>query len=271
MTGGFTDWHAHTTLQTPHPSPVTRVIDLGSNPATLDARRTRLLRQGVTLEHAGPFLTAPGGYPSDRDWAEAGMVRFVTSAVEAHQAVTEILGSGARFVKVVLHPAAGPTLSTELLRIIVNASHPVPVVAHAEGEGEASRAREAGATHLAHTPFSEHLSDSEIAAQARSMTWITTLDIHGWGQPNEEYHTAVENLQRFAEAGGKVRYGTDMGNGPTSGGLNHRELAAMSEAGLSGKQILHALTPAPLTRASPRVWIPGTPQKPRPHEAVLKP
>ncbi|MFI0464135.1 hypothetical protein ACH347_08665 [Saccharopolyspora sp. 5N102] len=57
----------------------------------------------------GAFLPAPGGYPSDRSWAPPGSFQEVRSVFDTQAAVGEQHRSGARAVKVVLHPGAGPT------------------------------------------------------------------------------------------------------------------------------------------------------------------
>lgn len=243
-TDAFTDWHVHTELvgtelrdsATLRNNPVARVVDLGANPVNIVASDRVLF--------AGAFLTAPGGYPSDREWATPGSWRFIESSTDVQACVAEMVSYGASFIKVALNTVAGPVLSDELLCEVVTATtvKKVPVVVHAEGAGQAVRARLAGAKYLAHTPFSEKLSDTEIAEQAKQLTWISTLDIHGWGEKTEQYHIAIDNLSRFARQGGRVLYGTDMGNGPTVTGLSPRELGALREAGLSDKQILMALT-----------------------------
>ncbi|HUH52631.1 MAG TPA: hydrolase [Microbacteriaceae bacterium] len=246
---GFTDWHVHTSLidgSALAGSAIARVLDLGANPETISSVKTG--EGDPQLLYAGAFLTAPGGYPSDRSWATTGSWRFVETLSDAHTHVKEMADCGACVIKVALNSSAGPVLSDELLLKIVTSAraHKLPVVVHAEGIGQAARARRAGAQYLAHTPFSEKLSDLEIKKQANQMTWISTLDIHGWGEPDENFFVAIDNLSRFAAGGGLVLYGSDMGNGPTATGLNMREIAALQKAGLTEEQIIRALTgPAP--------------------------
>ena len=90
-----------------------------------------------------------------------------------------------------------------------------------------------------HTPFTEQLDDDEIARQAASASWITTLAIH----ESEQREIAIDNLRRFAAAGGTVLYGTDMGNGPTPIDLRAEEIDAMRAAGIDGAALLAALAP----------------------------
>jgi hypothetical protein len=85
---------------------------------------------------------------------------------------------------------------------------------------------------------------------AHRCAWISTLDIHGWGSYGDTHTVAVSNLARFAASGGRVLYGTDLGNGPLPVGLNSRELGSLLEAGLTLGQVLAALTPATTTPAT---------------------
>jgi imidazolonepropionase-like amidohydrolase len=122
----------------------------------------------------------------------------------------------------------------------------VPVVAHAEGAGQAHRAVAAGVNSLAHTPWTERLSDEEIALHVSSgCAWISTLDIHGHGDYGIDFDVAIDNLARFHALGGRILYGTDLGNGPLPVGLNRRELEALVGVGLSAKTLLDSLAEHP--------------------------
>lgn len=196
----------------------------------------------VAIEYAGAFLTAPGGYPSDRAWAPAGSVREVTDVADAASAVGELAAAGASCIKAVLHSEAGPVLDDDVFSAIVEAAaaHDLPVVAHAEGAGQAQRAARLGADLLAHAPFTERLGDDEIVAQAASVQWISTLAIHD----AQHRGIAIDNVRRFAAAGGVVLYGSDMGNGPGPVDLRTDELDALREAGIDGMRLLKALAPS---------------------------
>ena len=54
------------------------------------------------------------------------------------------------------------------------------------------------------------------------MRIVSTLDIHSYGKETPELHTALDNLNRFLAAGGRVVYGTDLGNGPIPAGHPRR-------------------------------------------------
>jgi len=209
----------------------------------------------VEVDFAGAFLTAPGGYPSDRDWAPEGSFREISDADSAAAAVAEMADAGASCIKVTSNSTAGPVLSDDLFRAIVGlaADRALPVVAHAEGRGQAARVVRLGAARLAHAPFTEHLDDDEIARQAASASWISTLAIHD--EPARAI--AIDNVRRFRAAGGTVLYGTDLGNGPMPVDLNPREIAALREAGLDDAALLTALAPVgPLDRVAAVLFLP---------------
>ncbi len=241
LVGGFTDHHVHLQLvdhEDLAASALGRVVDLGADPSAIAALASA---GGVVVEYAGAFLTPVGGYPSDRDWAPDGSFRGIVDAADVERAVREMADAGASCIKVASNSSAGPVFDDALLGTIVGAAHALglPVVAHAEGRGEAQRVARLGADLLAHAPFTERLTDAEIAEQAASVSWISTLAIHG----GADLHVALDNVRRFHAAGGTVLYGTDMGNGPTPVGLNPQELAALRDAGVTGVDLLRALAP----------------------------
>ncbi|WP_104083538.1 amidohydrolase family protein [Cryobacterium sp. Y11] len=268
---GFLDAHVHLALIDPAQlmaGGIARVIDLGG--WLPDGPRDDM----PDTAYAHQFVTAPGGYPSRTGWAEPGWccaVDDVGSAAagpaEAAAAIDRQVAAGASVLKVTLNALAGPVLSAETLAAVVAQAHArgLPVVAHAEGAGQADRAFAAGVDAFAHTPFSERLADDLVTAMAARMTWISTLDMHGWGSPTDGFDIASDNLRRFHAAGGRILYGTDLGNGPLPVGVNSREIAALQDAGLKPADVLTALcAPAPLGLAlsDNRVtFIPG--ERPR--------
>ncbi|WP_395638126.1 hydrolase [Pseudolysinimonas sp.] len=242
--GAPTDAHVHVGLVDRDAlarSVLGRVVDLGGD---LAAPRELAGAPGIPplrIDAAGPFLTPPGGYPSDRGWADPAWVREIADPEAAARVIDEVADAGATCAKIASNSTAGPTFSTEMLSRIVELAdrRGLGVVVHVEGPGEADRALRAGAQQLAHAPFTEGLSRREIAGHAARMTWISTLAIHPPG--SAERATAVENVAAFHAAGGRLRYGTDMGNGPTPAGLNLAELDALRDAGLTTSDLLAAL------------------------------
>lgn len=240
---GLVDAHVHLGL-VDHArlanSPVVEVHDLGWVPGAAEGWRAAI-GPSVKIEAAGPFHTAPGGYPQGRSWAPDGSVRGLTSAFDALQAVSAVVASGAHTLKVTLH-TGGPRLSEDLLHTLVQAAHAaqLTVSAHAEGPGQAVAAAQAGVDVLVHTPWTEKIEDDWLAAMAGKVTWISTFAIHE--EPARE--VALDNARRFVALGGTLRYGTDMGNGPTPVGVNEAEILCLGEAGLAGDALLTALTGA---------------------------
>jgi imidazolonepropionase-like amidohydrolase len=255
---GLCDAHVHTALvdlATVRAGGLAAVWDLGGVPAAIRELAAREAPGLPRVRYAGPFLIAPGGYPSDRAWAPAGSWREVRSALDAADAVGEARAAGATLIKVTAH-AAGPMLPAGTLAALVEAAHAgdLPVVVHAEGPGTVAAAVDAGADLLAHTPWTEAVDEGLIRACAARMTWISTLDIHGWGSPTPQRATAIGNLRRFRQHGGAIRYGTDLGNGPLPPAVNPREVRALQEAGLTPDEVLSAMIET--DHAEP-TWIPG--------------
>ncbi|MBB3092712.1 imidazolonepropionase-like amidohydrolase [Actinoplanes campanulatus] len=258
---GLVDAHVHSALVdlgTVRAGGIAEVWDLGGVPEKVAALAERSRKPDAVLpriRYAGPFLTAPGGYPSDRPWASAGSWREICSEADADKAVAEARSAGASLIKVTAH-AGGPMPAPATLAALVASARAagLPVVVHAEGAGTVAAAHAAGADMLAHTPWTERLDDDLLRACAQRMTWISTLDIHGWGEPDPASGIAVDNLRRFLEYGGNVRYGTDLGNGPLPPGINIREIRLLLSAGLTPDGVLAAMTE---TDSSTISWIPG--------------
>lgn len=223
------------------------VVDLGGNPAVVarSARdATAAADQGAPyVRFAGAFLAAPGGYPSGRAWCPDGAVREVRSPGDAEEAVADQLAYGASVVKVTLNADAGPVLDAGTLAAVVTAARAggVPVVAHVEGAGMTELSLVAGVDALAHTPWTEQVDDGLLRRAARvGQRWISTLAIHAHDE--DAQRAAVDNLGRFHDAGGRVLYGTDLGNGDLPLGVNRDEIAALVLAGLDEDAIVAALT-----------------------------
>ena len=234
---GLMDSHVHLGLIDATrlvPGGIARVLDLGWIPeiASTWTRRADATLPETTI--AGALLAPPDGYPRHAGWAPAAAVMEVADAEAAAAAITHQQDLGAEVIKLTLNSVAGSTFRDELLASIVGIAHDagLPVVAHAEGTGQAARAAAAGVDVLAHAPFSERLDDELLEAMVGKLAWISTLDIHGWGEPTATFEVAVDNVRRFASLGGEIRYGTDLGNGPLPVGVNEREVAALALAGL---------------------------------------
>jgi hypothetical protein len=254
---GIIDRHVHLGLVDAAALAATAVVevhDLGWVPRIARGWKIDPPTGGV-VKIAGPFLTAIGGYPADRAWAPSESVRELTGPADGVRAVDEGAAHGHDMIKVVLH-SGGPLLDDVTLAALVCAAHRhrLPVGVHAEGEGQARRASEAGADILVHVPWTESLSDDLLRAMAGSMRWISTLAIHR----DADRDRAVDNARRFVRFGGRLDYGTDMGNGPMPVGPRPEEITAVGETGLAGDALVASMTgpPADRLKATAAVYAP---------------
>jgi imidazolonepropionase-like amidohydrolase len=209
---------------------------------------------GPLIRAAGPMLTAPGGYPTTDRWAPPGTGLEIRGADEAAKAVGALADRGAAAIKVSLNAEAGPTPTDPELAAIVQAAHErdLPVTAHVQGKGQAERAVGAGVNEFAHCPWSERLSEALLEAAARAMRIVSTLDIWSYGKVTAELRTAADNMARFRAAGGRVVYGTDLGNGPIPPGIDVREVLLLHETvGMTPDEVMDALVAGPLEPGAP--------------------
>jgi imidazolonepropionase-like amidohydrolase len=244
---GFIDSHVHIGFYPPASvlrGGVTTVRDLAWPPEVifpLAARSEDPGFDGPRIVAAGPMLTVPGGYPTRAGWAPEGTGMIVDPG-DPGAAVTAVSDSGATVVKVGLNAQVGPTLDLATLRSIVEAAHErgLKVTGHVYGLDELRKAIEAGMDELAHMLMSpERIPDETLAAMvAAEMAVVPTLSIR-FGR---DRRIAIDNLRRFVEAGGRVVYGTDLGNGGPKPGIDAREVKAMAAAGLDGRAILRSGT-----------------------------
>jgi hypothetical protein len=243
---GFCDSHVHLGLVNPaelRPHGIARVLDLGWDPEISRHWPAGAHFGGLTVDIAGPILTARGGYPGTSGWAPAAAAREINTAADAESALAHILSIGGRVAKIALNSDAGPVWPDDLLTAVVSIAHRagLPVIAHPEGAGQAERALTVGVDTLAHTPWTENIDDELLRQMTGRMSWISTIDIHGWGDYGADFDRAVSNLERFASFGGRVHYGTDLGNGPVPVGLNRRELDALCACLPDGDSVIGSL------------------------------
>ena len=230
-------------------SGVGRVVDLGwSDDVAALARACP-----VPAAYAGRFVAAPGGYPSASRWAPPRCTSEVAEPRDAADAVAHQVALGASVVKVTLNREAGAVPDVPTLRAVVDAAAEadLPVVAHAQGPGMVELALAGGVGALAHTPWTHRL-DGDVLEEAveAGQAWVSTLDIHGYGARTPDGDRAHDNLARFHARGGRVLYGTDLGNGPLPEALNLRELGLLADAGLDDAALVAALTdPWPFAEA----------------------
>jgi imidazolonepropionase-like amidohydrolase len=257
---GVVDRHVHIALSDPGAvvaGGVTAVRDLGWPPQDVfplaDASESPAFT-GPLIRAVGPMITCRGGYPARAGWAPAGTALEVTGAEEAARATGDVLARSAiPVVKVALNAEAGPTLSDDELVAVCEAAHETGaiVTAHVQGRGQAERALGGGVDEFAHCPWTERLSDEVIETAANRLRIVSTLDIHSYGQDTPELRLATENLNRFVAAGGRVAYGTDLGNGAIPPGIHVGEAWHLQRSGLGIEDVLGAMTFRPLSQGEP--------------------
>jgi imidazolonepropionase-like amidohydrolase len=245
---GFIDAHVHIGLADPREvlrGGVTTVRDLAWPPDRifpLVLRSRSADFEGPEVIAAGPMLTCPGGYPTRASWAPPGTARVVESAEDALPAVRERRDEGAAIVKVALNPAAGPTLSVEVLRAICDEAHRhgLEVTGHVFGLDELDKALDCGMDELAHMLMSpEEIPDSTIARMVgQGMRVIPTLGIHR----GKTRRRAMLNLSGFRLAGGDIVYGTDLGNEGPRPGIDPTEIDRMERSEMSPESIISSAT-----------------------------
>jgi enamidase len=245
---GFIDAHVHIGFAQPVDvlrRGVTTVRDLAWPPADIFPLARMSREHGFTgplILCAGPMITTPGGYPTGAGWAPRGTALEVRDTEGARAEVREIAANGAAVVKVALNAAAGPTLPFEILSAIVDEAHrlSLKVTAHVFGLAELDKGLAAGIDEIAHMLMSSQRIPDEMMDRmvASEMTVIPTMSIF-FGRGRK---IAIANLARFVERGGRVVYGTDLGNAGPEPGIDEREITAMAAAGLSPREVIFAGT-----------------------------
>ena len=246
---GFIDTHVHIGFFDPAEvsrGGVTTVRDLGWPPEKIHplARRSREPGfRGPRVLAAGPILTAQGGYPARAAWAPAGTAREVDGPAAAHEAVARTLEEGACVIKIALNPPVGPTFAPETLTALVESAHErgARVTGHIYGLGELHKALDSGVDELAHMLMSdERIPDETIERMVSGgMTVVPTLSCR---EPGSDRDNAVDNLDRFRAAGGRIVYGTDLGNEGPRPGIDPLEVKAMEDAGFDVLGIVRSAT-----------------------------
>lgn len=245
---GFIDAHVHIGFFPPADvvhGGVTAVRDLAWPPDQIFplAERSRATDfEGPTIVAAGPMLTVPGGYPTRAAWAPDGTAAPVTSVAEAVEVIEGVAARGAVVVKVGLDGRAGPTFEESLLAAIVDAAHEraLNVTAHIQGVDELEKALDAGVDELAHMLIGaeripDHVIDDMVT---HDVVVVPTMS----PRTGEALAVATENLAAFAGAGGRVVYGTDLGDEGPRPGIESTEIRAMNAAGMTPREILASAT-----------------------------
>jgi imidazolonepropionase-like amidohydrolase len=205
------------------------------------------------LVAVGSFVNVEGGYPIVY-WD--GNAVTIDSPEDARETVSRIVSDGADVIKTAIESGASfgqsgwPLLAPEEAAAIVEAAHErgTPVSVHVTISQDLERALDAGMDDMAHM-VTDRAPDELIARMVESDTyWVPTIEL--WQGVSRNYsvsygRTAIDNLGRFFDAGGKVALGTDYAGAPNIDfdlGMPIHEIESMQEAGMTPMDIIVAAT-----------------------------
>jgi imidazolonepropionase-like amidohydrolase len=248
---GFINAHVHgaydeTLLQAWAQAGVTTVRDLAARPPFSSFHTRDLLNKNplnARLVAAGPQMTAgfvPRGYKSSV---------FVYTVEEARAEAERILKEGADLLKIMLESNWGNrVMSEEVARAIVETAHRhgKKVSAHISLSRDIATAVNVGIDDLAHMAVDKVPNGLIKRVVDAGIYWTPTIELRkGFaliGIVPDTY--LLDNLGRFAKAGGKVALGTDYGGGPFPFdlGMPMKEIQWMREAGMSPSDIIISAT-----------------------------
>lgn len=229
---------------------VTTVRDLGAYqwpPSRTLLDRIEKDKRYARLISGGIFITPPGGYPIA---VFGGNGKTISTTEAAPQAVSELLDQGADVIKISLESGQIfgrriPLLTTGQVKAIVATAHQsgTRVSAHVTVSRDLKRAIAEGVDDVAHM-IVDPIDDDLIKAMIeQDLYWVPTIELWknvGQGQDAN----VIDNLKRYVAAGGKVALGTDFEGyyTPFQLGMPTKEIAWLSEAGLTPMQIIVAAT-----------------------------
>jgi len=248
---GFINAHVHGAynerlLQAWVQAGVTTVRDLAAYPPYSSYAIRDNLNQNplnARLVAAGPQMTAgfvPPNYPSSV---------FVYTVEKSRAEAERILKEGADLLKIMLESNWGyRVMSEEVARAIVETAHRhgKKVSAHISLSRDIVTAVNVGVDDLAHMALDKVPNELLEKVVDAGIHWTPTLEV--WkgfaslGTLQDTY--LLDNLGRFAKAGGKVVLGTDYGGGPFTFelGMPMKEIQWMHEAGMSPSDIIISAT-----------------------------
>lgn len=242
---GFIDAHVHIGFSDPMDvltGGITTARDLGWPQDEIFglARASRSTSfDGPEVLAVGPLLTVQSGYPTRAAWAPQGTGLVVD---DPRGTVTRLAERGAVAIKVALNADVGPTLEATVLQEIVAAAHErgLKVTAHINQIPELEKSLDAAVDEMAHMLMSNDRIPAELIERmvGAGMTVVPTLSCRS----GDDLRTAIDNLARFLSAGGRVVYGTDLGNEGPRPGIDPNEIAALIAAGMSGLQVIASAT-----------------------------
>jgi imidazolonepropionase-like amidohydrolase len=248
----------------------TTVFDIGSFNGAAGALRKRIeageVRGPDILQVDAPFFPEGGTPIYIRDLAERlhAPSAETASAGEARARADRQLADGADGVKIFAGAIVGGDVGVlpmkpDIARAVVDAAHRAgkPAFSHPSNAEGLQVSLDSGVDVLAHTtPFTGPWDAALVARlRAADVALTPTLTLFEVELRREQLPaaviesmlaTAISQVHAFAEAGGAVLFGTDVGY------IDHvdtrREFELMARAGMDWRQILASLTTAPAAR-----------------------
>lgn len=236
---GFVDSHVHLQFSSPEAvlaGGVTAVRDLGGPPS---AAQSLVGATPLTVLIAGRILTPPGGYPTE-SWGADGTGREVLGVDDAEAAVAEQVAAGASVVKVALEDGRDrPLFDVATVAEVVAAADRsgLRTTAHVGSAAALDVALEAGVHELCHLPLHDVTPGEMVRVAEAGVLVVPTLGIR---EPDDG--GAVRALRAFLEAGGRVLYGSDLGNEGTAPGISVTEVELVLAAGMTPREVLASAT-----------------------------
>lgn len=238
---------------------VTMIRDMGgmmADTAELFRIRDALAQVPGTarLTAVGSFVNTPGGYPI-AFWG--GYAVPIDSPRTAKDVVARLVDLGADAIKTALesgyafNQSGWPLLSPDIAKAIVAAAHErgKEVTAHVTHSLDLPAALAAGCNEIAHMVVDNLPEDLVARAVAQGIRWVPTLEL--WQGVSRKHslpfvENSLENLARFASAGGEISLGTDYGGTPPDIhfdlGMPMTEIRLMQQAGMVPMDIITAAT-----------------------------
>ena len=244
----------------------TTVFDIGSTLQNTNLIRHRIESgevKGPRILTTGEPFWEKGGTPIYiKGFLEANHISIpdVESTAQAKERVRQQIRDGADGIKIFANSIEQDgilTMPLDLARAIVAEAHHAgkPVFAHVSNDQGIEVAIQSGADILAHTTPADDLWSPSFAERLNAANMALTPTLTLWeveykGSDPDELRKgmgkAAQQLKAFAQAGGQILFGTDVGyieRFDTS-----EEYAWMSRAGMSLQQILASLTTSPAQR-----------------------
>ena len=227
--------------------------------------------------HAGPIITAPGGYPASDVKAELRCE--VSNAAEARAAVQDQVGRGVDVITIALDPGdAGqplPILDLDTAKAAVDEAHrngrpvralvpqaatldtalaagvdaiegvPLPQPAPLEIQATQQNVQAPALPDSLQTQLAQAVARGIILVPALDMSTATNCGRQDWSADQKQFclDQYLQIVRRFHDLGGQIALGNDYSADPNvQPGMPLQEMKLLQAAGLSTQEIIQAAT-----------------------------